>query len=170
MMADQNVDAFFAEVILPGIKKSLAGVPVAINVFLKDIPENSPAWDKIIEADRFTLRQMIAHIAEWQQIDAERIRKILAEDNALIPQLDPDALAVAHKYETLSPKESLVNYLSGREAVLALLDSIKPDQWSKPFHRNDGATWELKQFLISIIGHDGYHLTQTAQWVEEAGK
>src|SRR5437879_4197786 len=46
----------------------LTGSPDVLEALLKDVGPNDPAWDKRPDPERFTIREVLAHLADWEGI------------------------------------------------------------------------------------------------------
>ena len=54
---------------------ALAGTPVVADRLLLDVHADDPRWDFRPEPDRFTLREVVAHLADWEPIHLERLTR-----------------------------------------------------------------------------------------------
>lgn len=122
-------------------------------------------WDKQPDPERFNLRYMLAHLADMDDAWLERVSSIRKEPGARIMGKDPDALARDNQYETLDPHDSLQRFIQGREKLLAELGSYTDDQWSLTGQHSEFGEVSILQIAQFALGHDGYHLRQTVEWI-----
>lgn len=155
----------------PAIRKyqliSLTGAPHILETLLKGWDDNDPRWDVRLDPDRFTLREMIAHLADWEPIHAERIRKICTEDMPELPDIDEGALAVTNNYAASVPSESLRRFSEGRAALMAQLKSLSDAQWERQGNRILVGIVSVETYMTLTNAHDGYHFVQTADYLSK---
>ena len=59
----------------------LAATPDILDALLKDAADDSPLWDARPDLERFTIREALAHLADWEPIWQARIIRIRDEDS-----------------------------------------------------------------------------------------
>lgn len=117
-------------------------------------------WDRRDDPERFSAREMVAHLADWEPIWQERIRRILEEENPLLPSIDEGEIAKTNRYDCLDGEDCLRRYVEGRALTVELLRSVPQDAWNRRAHREFVGDIDLFQLAVMISGHDGYHLKQ----------
>lgn len=146
----------------------LTGTPDVLDGLLKDKSSDNPIWDNRPDPERFTLREVIAHLADWEPIWLERILRILKEDEPSLPGYDEGQYAIDRDYAHSDPQENLRRFRNGRQELIAILSNVKEDEWDRVgLHAEIGKTSAFG-FAVLIAGHDGYHTRQVAQWLEAA--
>lgn len=135
------------------------GMPGSIDVFRSDFD-----WDARPDPERFTLREMVAHLADWEEIWLQRVRRIEAEDNPFLHSVDEGAVAAEREYGIQPYGENLIRFAEGRERLVAALRSLPAGAWSRPAHREFVGDINLLQLVAMIAGHDGYHLRQALDY------
>jgi hypothetical protein len=113
--------------------------------------------------DRFTLRESLAHLADWEPIWLMRTRRTVEEDRPTLPGIDEGELAVKNDYASSDPAESLRRYRAGRNDLVAFFRGLTPDQWSRTFTRDDVGEVTLFELASMVLGHDGYHFRHTLE-------
>lgn len=139
--------------ILCGLKAS----PGHFETLFEGFTEGDPRWDNRTDPDRFSPREALAHLADWEPIWVERMSRIINEDLPKIKSIDEGELAVLHDYAGSSPTESLQKFRAGRERVVALLESLSEPQWHRQGDREGVGPMSLFEMAAMITGHDGYH-------------
>lgn len=144
---------------------SVASTPEVLEALVEGISATDPVWDVRPYADRFTLREVVAHLADWEPIHKERIERILSEDEPTLPDMDEGQMAIDNDYAHQDPINCLKRYREGRKVVVGLLKSLSPEQCERAGIRppNIGRL-DLDQFATFIFAHDGYHLQQAAEY------
>jgi hypothetical protein len=121
-------------------------------------------WDRRPDPDRFSLREMIAHVADWEDIWQERIHRIASEDNPFLPSVDEGELVTAHNYAAQDPVANIGRYQTGRLALVAAIRALPDSVWTRPAHREFVGDVDFLQQIAMIVGHDGYHLKQAIEF------
>jgi uncharacterized damage-inducible protein DinB len=141
----------------------LAATPGAIAALLSGATEAE--LDLRPDPDRFTLREVVAHLADWDPIWLERAQRIVAEDDPSLPGYDEGQFAIDNDYAHSDAHEQMRRFISGREAFLHFLKSLQPDAWERTGRRDDGiGTLTLFQLAAQVLGHDGYHVRQVVEF------
>ncbi|HZP80197.1 MAG TPA: DinB family protein [Chthonomonadaceae bacterium] len=144
----------------------LAGTPDVLDGLLKAIPSGDPLWDFRPDPARFTLREIVAHLADWEPIFLERATRTRNENQPTLPDIDEGRLAVEHGYAHSDPHESLARFRKGRVTLVALLRSLEEADWERRAVRETIGPMTLAAQMVLALGHDGYHTQQVAQWLE----
>jgi hypothetical protein len=145
--------------------QDLAATPEILNHMLSS--SISPAiWDRRPDPERFTLREIIAHLADWENVFQERLRQTRDEDQPIFIAYNPAQLALDHDYAHTDPQICLAQYSERRQATLALLHSMTPAQWDRSGRHGEVGPVTATEQAVMMSGHDGYHLRQVVQWME----
>lgn len=105
--------------------------------------------------------ETIAHIADLDQFNrTQRYNAILMEDAPTLPAYDPDASMAAGNYAAMSTTEVLALLKAERDAVLMLLEGLRPHEWARTgVHPRFGAG-TLFDHVARTPGHDEAHVAQ----------
>ena len=144
---------------------ALAGTPDVLERLFKDVHADDPRWDFRPDPERFTLREVVAHLADWEPIHLERIQRMLNEENPMMPNIDEERMAVENDYGNSDPHGSLEWLRGGRQKIVQQLEALQPDEWPRPGFREHVGTVTIEILSVFIIAHDGYHTRQIAQWL-----
>lgn len=155
-----------SEVTIKYVVDGVAATPRVLFALLS----GSPDFDRRTDPERFTLREMIAHVADWDAIFAERIERARDEDNPFLPSVDEGQLAVERGYSSQDPATNLARFSESRAKLVALLQSLQPADWDRVAHREFVGDVTMFQLAAIILGHDAYHLRQAAEFALMAGK
>ena len=110
--------------------------------------------------DKWSVVEILAHLADVEMVTGWRLRSILGSPGTAIQAFDQDAWAAAGQYAKRDPQKSLEQFRVLREANLALLKSLSPEQ-RKLFglHAERGEE-SIERLTQMIAGHDINHLEQ----------
>jgi uncharacterized damage-inducible protein DinB len=152
----------FLQRLLPG----LDGTSDVLDSLLENVGIDSPIWDFRPDPERFTLREVVAHLADYNAIWLDRFVRTKATNRAAFERGDPAQLAIANDYAHADPRASLSRFREGRLAIVNLLKTFADEDWAlecimpAPF----GPT-TLEYQATFLVVHDSYHTAQIAQWL-----
>ncbi|HYL64012.1 MAG TPA: DinB family protein [Candidatus Methylomirabilis sp.] len=110
--------------------------------------------------DKWSVGEILAHLADAEIITAWRLRAILAAPGTPLQAYDQDALAAARNYAKHDPKKSLGHFRVVRETNLALYKSLSPEQWKQFGLHAERGEESLEHIARMMAGHDINHLQQ----------
>lgn len=137
---------------------------MVLHALTKDLPADSPAWDARPDPDRFTLREVLAHLADWEPVCRGRIARTQTEDNPFLPNWDEDQAAIIGDYAHTSPHESLLWFTERRGETVALLNSLSDSDWERSAEREGVGLLSIFTQVALIVAHDGYHARQVVEY------
>ena len=116
---------------------------------------------------RWSIAQILAHLADAEVVGAYRFRMILAAPGTPIQAFDQDGWAREMAYETRDPGASLALFTALRAAQLALVRSVDAERLDRfGVHAERGK--ESVRYLLSLYaGHDLNHVTQIERLIAE---
>lgn len=91
------------------------------------------------------------HVRDVHRVFAERVRRMLAEDDPEFESWDQDAAAVADAYADQDPSVVAKELVDAAIEVAELYDSVHDEQWERPGRRSNGS-----RFTVASLGR--YHL------------
>ena len=144
---------------------ALSAQPVIAQALLARTQDESEMWDVRPDPDRFSLREALAHLADWEPIWLERVRRFVSDDHPFLPSVDEGLLVIENAYATRSGSDSLTRYASGRKALVEYLRSASESDWDRMATREFVGEMSLYQQAAMILSHDGYHMNQIVEWL-----
>ena len=109
---------------------------------------------------KWSIAEIVAHIADTELVGGYRIRAILGEPGTQIIGFDQDAWVTALHYDKRDLKKSFEQYRTLREANLALLKSLAPEQWKHHGMHNERGPETVETIVKMFAGHDINHIQQ----------
>jgi uncharacterized damage-inducible protein DinB len=146
------------------IVNALDNTPVMLTAQLSPLPANDAAWDVRPDPDRFSLREIVAHLADWETIWLERFERALSEEAPLLPRPDITRRSEEQGYSNADPQECLTRFSEKRSALTARLRSLPEDAWERMAHLDRIGEIPLSGLAALALGHDSYHTRQVAEW------
>jgi DinB superfamily len=110
--------------------------------------------------DKWSIAEIVAHISDTELVSGYRIRAILGQPGTQIIGFDQDGWVTALHYDRRDLKKSYEQYRALREANLALLKSLKPEQWKHEGMHNERGRESVETILRMMAGHDLNHFGQ----------
>jgi len=145
---------------------ALEGTPDVLNGLLGSLDAHDPAWDFQPDPERFTLREIIAHLADYEPVWLDRFEHTRKADGIRIERLDPSKLAVDNDYPHSDPIANLSLFRQRRAIIVDLIKTFKEEDWDKVAILPQPAgplSLGLQSMYLSV--HDAYHTGQVAQWL-----
>lgn len=149
---------------------SLEGTPIVCGVLIATLALGNPAWDRP-HPDRFTLREVFAHLADYDVRFNDYLDKALAATApapAFVPAFTPDEVAAGRGYDHSHPHERLTALRATRATMVARFRALADADWAahamtSPRH----GTLDIDGLATLFVAHDGYHVRQIAEYVSE---
>jgi hypothetical protein len=138
--------------------KLQAAAPQRLERLLKGVP--APRASKHPAPGKWSIAEIVAHIADTELVIGYRIRTILGAPGAPIQAFDQDDWAAALQYAKREVRKSFAQYRALREANLALLGSITPAQWKQHGLHAERGEESIERIAGLTAGHDINHILQ----------
>jgi hypothetical protein len=110
--------------------------------------------------EKWSVSEIIAHLADGEIVGGFRIRSILGSPGISIVAYDQDKWATSGHYDKRDPQKSVEQFRVLREGHLALLKSLKPEQWRHYGMHSERGQESIEHIVGMFAGHDINHLQQ----------
>src|SRR5208283_3399065 len=110
--------------------------------------------------DKWSVAEILAHLADVEIVIGWRMRSVLGSPGIPIQAFDQDAWVAAGHYEKRDPHKSVEQHRVVREANLALLKSLSPEQWKHYGMHSERGQETIEHIVRMFAGHDINHLQQ----------
>lgn len=124
--------------------------------------------DAAAELDRspgegeWSARQVVHHLADSETTSYIRLRRLLAEDDAVIPAYDENLFARRLHYER--PIAASLEVLRAvRDASAELLDALTEEEWQRTGTHSDSGRYSVETWLELYATHAHDHADQIRQ-------
>ena len=144
---------------------TLEGTPLVIAGLIADLGPDDPRWEIRSSPDRFTIREITAHLADMETVWGERIARMLEKENPDLPNADEDQMAVDNSYDTSIPDENLKRFRQERASLIGTLRTLSEREWARTGLIRAFLPMTVERLAIHITGHDGYHTAQIADYL-----
>lgn len=109
---------------------------------------------------KWSVSEILAHLADAEIVGGFRMRLILGAPGTPIAAFDQDAWVTSGHYEKRDPRKSVEQFRVLREGNLALLKSLKPEQWKHHGLHSERGQESIEHIVRMFAGHDVNHLQQ----------
>ncbi len=111
-------------------------------------------------ADKWSVSEIVAHLADAEIVGGFRMRLILGAPGTPVAAFDQDSWVTSGHYEKRDPRKSAEQFRVIREANLALLKSLTPEQWKHYGMHSERGQETIEHIVRMFAGHDLNHLQQ----------
>ncbi len=118
------------------------------------------------DPDRFNLTEMVAHLADFDDIFLDRLRLAHESPGAAVESFDPDKRAHEKHYATRDLHHELDVFENRRRDLVDFLNHLGPDDWKKPFHHPDLGETTIDEYANIILAHDLSHLSHATSYMK----
>ena len=116
--------------------------------------------------DGWTVLEIMCHLRDYQDIFAERIRRMLEEDKPTFKLYDETArlaMVVENDYANQDLREVFDDYWSTRRQLINCLLSLREDQWQREGSFAVDDIVDLEMPVVHTLLHDADHTEQIAR-------
>jgi len=119
------------------------------------------------QAERWSVAEILAHLAEAELVFAYRIRMILSADGTPIQAYDQDIWQANAGYLRKNPARGLGFFKTIRENNVAFLKSLRQADWTKYGIHSERGRESIEKLVQLMAGHDVNHLRQIQKILRE---
>jgi len=138
--------------------KMQAGAPQKLARLLKGVRASTAR--KRPEPAKWSINEIVAHLADTEVAVGFRLRMILGSPGVPIQAFDQDEWVKALHYEKRDLRRSLAQFRAFREANVALLKTLTPEQWKHHGLHAERGEETIETIVRMIAGHDLNHMKQ----------
>jgi len=109
---------------------------------------------------KWTVRQIVHHLADSEMTSAIRLRLLIASDNPAINGYDQDAFAHALYYAGRPIAASLDAFNAARRSTAEILDRLSEDEWLREGTHSEHGRYTVLMWLEIYAAHAHGHARQ----------
>lgn len=110
--------------------------------------------------EKWSVSEILAHLADGEIVGGFRMRLILGSPGTPIVAYDQDRWVTSGHYDKRDPQKSVEQFRVLREANLALLESLEPEQWKHYGVHSERGQESIEHIVRMFAAHDINHLQQ----------
>lgn len=115
---------------------------------------------------KWSTLEVICHLADFEIVYADRIKRIIAEDEPTLFSGDPDGFAARLAYHERNAEEELLLIALIRQQVARILRTLKPEDFQRRGIHSESGPITLDILVERITGHIPHHV----RFIEEKRK
>jgi DinB superfamily len=116
--------------------------------------------DYVPAPGKWSIRQILAHLADSEIVGAHRYRQIIAEDNPTLVAYDQEAWAANLDYRRRKPKQSLETLRRTRAENYELLRGLPEEAFARAGRHTERGPLTLRALLDVNVQHVENHARQ----------
>jgi hypothetical protein len=109
---------------------------------------------------KWTIRQIMAHLADSELVGAHRLRLVIAEDNPTLSAFDQDAWTRNLDYARRKPAQSLDTFRRLRAENYELLKELPESAFDRVGSHTEDGPLSLRRLLAGYADHAEEHARQ----------
>ena len=110
--------------------------------------------------DKWSVAEIIAHLADSEIVIGWRMRSILGAPGSEVQAYDQNAWNANLHYDKRDVRKDVTQLRVNREANLALLKTLRPEQWKHFGVHSERGQESIEHIVKMIAGHDLNHIQQ----------
>jgi len=149
----------------PYLSIALPLAPIGFRRIIEAIPASR--WDESLDGSRFTPREVIAHLADWEPIFLERLQTGVNNPGSTLTTYDIDQRSAEKGYGNTDMAEQLRRFSERRGATIAYIQDLSAEDFSKEVVHPERGRMTVGDVANMIVGHDSYHYEQLTAYLAE---
>ncbi|BDI32959.1 hypothetical protein CCAX7_50100 [Capsulimonas corticalis] len=141
---------------------AVAGTPDLFDYLLLGMTDDEADFRP--DPERFTLREAITHVADWDEVFLGRLNQTVSEDYPTLVGLDEGQVAIDRDYAHADWRQQLVYLRERRPKITALLRDLSAEQWERAGNHTENGRMTIADQAVMIAAHDNYHIRQIADF------
>ncbi|MFI5386013.1 MAG: DinB family protein [Fimbriimonadales bacterium] len=137
--------------------------PVVIQRLVARIAE--PDLDKPLSENRFSPREIVAHLADWEPILRGRIRAAVEAPGSTIQVYDEGRMAIDHDYANTDIQEQSRLLRREREKTADYARSLNIEELKRTVTHPERGLMSAEDLVGMLLGHDMYHVEQLSEYL-----
>ena len=122
-------------------------------------------YDERTEPDRFSLREAIAHLADFEKTVLDRMGSAVESPGTLVDNFDEEARCREKAYATRDVHHELEVFGNRRRETVMFLENLNSSEMRKTFVHPQRGEMSIREFAGLILGHDVYHIEHATQYL-----
>ena len=107
---------------------------------------------------RWSTLEVVCHLADFEPILADRMKRVIAEDNPPLLGADENRFAQALAYHERDPEEELALLERTRSQMARILRALPADAWQRVGTHNERGPLTLERLVMTAANHIPHHV------------
>ena len=139
--------------------------PVILERIVDEVPMER--FTEQLSVDRFTLTEMVAHLADFEETIMDRLVTASEKPGSPIENFDEEARSVEKNYAAKNIRHEIDTFATRRRETILYLESLPEEKWSNTVVHPGLGTMTIADLLCNLHGHDLYHIEQASAYMTE---
>jgi hypothetical protein len=114
-------------------------------------------------AGKWSTLEVVCHIADFEIVGADRIKRVIAQDKPTLPDGDETAFAARLAYHQRDLEEELQTIGAIRAPVARILRTLSDDDFTRIGNHAAAGPLTLQQFVERMANHVPHHIKFIAE-------
>jgi hypothetical protein len=136
----------------------LRALPSQIEELVQGLPEDAIRWRP--SPREWSIKEVCYHLRDSSEIDGERIRRMLSEEEPFLPGYDQEALARERDYQSESMPLVLTALRAFSGGLAYLLENLGEAEWQRRGRHEERGPINIAQYAQLLADHASEHLEQ----------
>lgn len=141
--------------------QALAAAPKIVERLVRVLPNDR--LDDRLHSESFTPREVIALLADTEQVVLDRLRMAVNKPGSEIPWYDPTERARDHHYGDKNVFHEAEVYESRRSTTMEFLEELKEEDFKKSFTLSGRGNLSVEDYLVLVMAHDLERIGQVTE-------
>jgi hypothetical protein len=119
---------------------------------------------------KWSAAEIVHHLGDSESTSAQRLRKLLAEEHAVIQGYDQEAWAVKLRYNERELAPALEAFRAARATTAQLLPGLSDADWAREGWHTDSGRYSAEAWLRIYAVHAHNHAAQIRRLKDALGK
>jgi len=121
---------------------------------------NGAEEDFVTAPGKWSIRQIVAHLADAELVGAHRLRQVIAEENPTLIAFDQDAWTKNLDYARRTTAQSMESFRRVRGENYELLKGVAAAAWERTGNHSENGPMTLRLLVERFTGHAESHTRQ----------
>jgi uncharacterized damage-inducible protein DinB len=108
---------------------------------------------------KWSTLEVVCHLADTEQLFAERMKRVIAEDRPPLLYAEPDLWVANLAYDARDAAEEVALIKTTRQQMARILRTQQAAAWQRIGIHNEAGEQTLEQLLRKAVDHLAHHLT-----------
>lgn len=115
-------------------------------------------WEQPIAPGKWTVRQVLVHVVQWEMIFGLRLRFAVASPDYVVQSFEQDPLM--SEAAVVDGPTAIAAFDAVRRMTLAFASSLTPEQRRQKTRHAERGEIDVEDILVTLAGHSVHHLRQ----------
>ena len=114
--------------------------------------------DAVPIAGKWSTRQVVCHIADFEPVYTDRMKRVIAEDQPTFFGGAPDVFAARLAYTQRDVEEELLVIAATRSQMIRILRTLTSEDFQRTGNHSEDGPMTLETLIRRIAGHIPHHV------------